>query len=457
MSPASGGSPGQSGPPTSNLNRVEALLLAGIIAAVLLFVLIFLGVQIFVALGVAGMTGILIAHGMGVIALAPTSFFGQLNSFEMIALPLFILMGHVLAKTPIGRDLFYAATRWLSWLPGGLAIASVGACTVFGAVSGVSIAGVAAVGGLAVPEMTKRGYSSKLAAGSVVTAGALAMLIPPSVPFIIYSAVSGESVAKLFIGGIVPGLVLALMLSIYIFLRALMRPEEAPSTRDQRFTWGDRFRSLGRIWHAMALILAVLGSIYSGVATPTEASAVGALGAFLIAGLVYRILTWRLFWDIIKGSLRVSAAILLITACAKIFGDFLNMVRIPQLLSEYLLGLDIPGFVILLAVMLLLIGLGMFVDGFSLIVVTTPILLPLIIGLGYDPLWYGIILVMNLELAVVTPPVGLNLYTLRGVVPSMKIEEIIESSIPFVLIQLAGLLLFLTFPAISLWLPGLVD
>ena len=437
--------------------ELRILVIAGIVSSILLFVLIFLGVQIFVALGVSGIVGLLMARGTSILALAPTSFFGQLNSFEMIAVPLFILMGHVLAKTPIGRDLFYAASRWLSWLPGGLAIASVGACTIFGAVSGVSIAGVAAVGGLAVPEMIERGYSKKLAAGSVVTAGALAMLIPPSVPFIIYSAVSGESVAKLFIGGIVPGLVLALMLSLYIFFLALFKPSEAPSTRDQRYTWKERFQSLGRIWHAVVLILLVLGSIYTGMATPTEASAVGAIGAFLIAGFVYRILTVKVVLDILKESLRVSAAILIITACAKIFGDFLNMVRIPQQLSAGLLGLEIPRLIILFSIMGLLIGLGMFIDGFSLIVVTTPILLPLITGLGFDPLWYGIILVMNLELAVVTPPVGLNLYTLRGVCQFLSIEEIIQSSIPFVLIQLLGLIIFTMFPAISLWLPGLIN
>jgi len=312
------------------------------------------------------------------------------------------------------------------------------------------------VGSLAVPEMTKRGYSNSLAAGSVVTAGALAMLIPPSVPFIIYSAVSGESVAKLSIGGIVPGLVLALMLSVYIFVRALIRPDEAPDVAETSYTWGERFSSLKDIWHAGLLIVLVLGSIYTGMATPTEASAVGAAGAFAIAGLVYRVLTVRSTFDILKDSLKVSAAILIIMACAKIFGDFLNMVRLPQTLAGFLLGLNLPGIVILLVIMSLLLLLGMFVDAVSLIVVTSPILLPIVTALGYDPLWYGIILVINLELAVVTPPVGLNLYTLRGVCPFLKIEEIIQSSIPFLIIELIALLGFTLYPPLSLWLPGLI-
>jgi tripartite ATP-independent transporter DctM subunit len=434
-----------------------SIVAEALLVSILLLALIVAGVNIYAALGLSGALGLFLTRGVNALALVPTSFFGQLNSFEMIALPLFILMGHVLAKTPIGRDLFFAGSRWLSWLPGGLAIASIGACTVFGAVSGVSIAGVAAVGGLAVPEMVNRGYSRSLAAGSVVTAGALAMLIPPSVPFIIYSAVTGDSVAKLFIGGIVPGLALAVMLSLFVLIRVLLRPTDAPAAADLHFTWKERFGSLRRIWHACVLITLVLGAIYTGVATPTEASAVGAAGAFLIAGIAYRMLTVGSILNILKESLRVSAAILIIMGCAKIFGDFLNMVRVPQMLSEFLLGLNVPAVVILLIIMALLVVLGMFVDAVSLIVVTTPILLPLIKGLGYDPLWYGIVLVMNLELAVVTPPVGLNLYTLRGVCPFLSVEEIIRASLPFVGIQFLGLLIFVVFPELALWLPGLLE
>ena len=425
--------------------------------SVLLIVMIALGFEIFLALGVAGVLGILLSKGAHMLVLSTTSFYGQLDVFEMIALPLFILMGHVLSKTPIGRDLFQAGSNWLSWLPGGLAVASVGACTVFGAVSGASVAGVAAIGSLAVPEMTKRGYSVKIAAGSVVTAGALAMLIPPSIPFIIYSAITGESVAKLFIGGIVPGLVMALFLSLYIIASVLINPSLAPKADDIRATWGQRFASLGRVWHALVLIVLVLGSIYTGIATPTEASAVGVAGAFIIAGAVYKILTVKETLDILKASLKISCAILMIMGSAKIFGDFLNMVRVPQLLSEFLLGLNLPNAVILLVVQALLIVLGMFVDAASLMVVTTPILLPLILGMGYDPLWFGIVLVVNLELAVVTPPVGLNLYTLQGVCPFLSIEDIIRSSIPFLMVQLVALVLFTLFPGLSLWLPSFIN
>lgn len=426
-----------------------------VIVVVLLIGLIAFGVPIFLALGLSGLLGLYMARGSLAFFFAPSSLFGQLNAFELIALPLFILMGNFLGATPVGSSLFTAAVRWLNWLRGSLAISSVGASAMFGAVSGVSLAGVAAVGSIAVPQMLERGYSRSLAAGSVVTAGALAMLIPPSVPFIIYGAVSNVSVADLFIGGIVPGIVLALALSVYIYIRVSLRPEEAPASHEH-FTWKQRWASLAGIWHAALLVVAVLGSIYSGLATPSEAAGIGALGAFLIATLIFRSLSWRKFLEILGSTARISGAILLIIGCAKIFGDYLNMVRVPQLLTEALTASGLPAWAILLAVMLLLILLGMIVDAVSLIVVTTPVLLPLIEALGYDPLWFGIIMVLNLEIAVVTPPVGLNLYALRGVCPELSVEEIIQSALPFVAVQFLVLMLFVFFPGISLWLPGLM-
>jgi len=429
----------------------DAILMTGLFLA-----LILAGTHIYIALGATGLFGLWLFRGESVLSLAVTSFVGQTTTYELIALPLFVLMGHVLAKSPIGADLYRLAARWLSWLPGGLAIASVGACTVFGAVSGVSVAGVAAIGSMSVPEMVKHGYSTRIAAGSVVTAGALAMLIPPSVPFIIYSAITGESVAKLFIGGIVPGVVMALALSAYILVRVKLSPELAPASADLRFTWADRWASLRQIWPTAILIVLVLGSIYLGIATPTEASALGALGAFVVAGVVYRDLPFAKIVRIIRESLRISVAIMLIIGCAKIFGDYLNMVRLPETITNALLSLQLHPLVMILVIQALLIAGGMFVDAASLVVITTPILLPLIKALGFDPLWYGIILVINLELAVVTPPVGLNLYTLRGCCPFLSVEEIIRSSLPFLLVQLACLLLFTLYPPLALWLPGLM-
>ncbi|MCB8840383.1 TRAP transporter large permease [Aurantimonas sp. VKM B-3413] len=427
-----------------------------VVVVLVLLGLIALGAPIFLALGAAGLIGLYMARGAMAFFFGPTSLFGQLNSFELLALPLFVLMGNFLAATPVGANLFRAAVIWLQWLRGGLAIATVGASAVFGAVSGVSIAGVAAVGSIAVPQMLERGYSRTLAAGSVVSSGALAMLIPPSVPLIIYGAVSSVSVADLFIGGIVPGIALALALCVYVYVRALLNPADAPRSERVAYGWGERLRALGGIWHAMVLIVIVLGAIYSGIATPSEAAAFGAMGAFLIAVGIFRCLDWRGVLGVLGASARISGAILIIMGCARIFGDYLNLVRVPDAVSGALIGTDLPPEAILMLIMLILVGLGMLVDAVSLIVVTTPILLPLVKTLGYDPLWFGIILVMNLEIAVITPPVGLNLYTLKAVVPSLRIEEIIRSVVPFVIIQFLMLALFVLVPSLSLWLPNLV-
>lgn len=427
-----------------------------IIVVVILLALIAIGAPIFLALGAAGLTGLYMARGSMAFFFGPTSLFGQLNSFELLALPLFVLMGNFLAATPVGKNLFHAAVLWLQWLRGGLAIATVGASAVFGAVSGVSIAGVAAVGSIAIPQMLERGYSRSIAAGSVVSSGALAMLIPPSVPLIIYGAVSSVSVADLFIGGIVPGIALALAISVYLYFRVLLNPEEAPQGEHVHYSWGDRLRALGGIWHAVLLIAVVLGTIYSGIATPSEAAAFGAIGAFVIAAFIFRSVGVKGTMQVLGSSARISGAILLIMGCARIFGDYLNLVRVPDAITGLLVGTELPPEIILILIMLVLVGLGMLVDAVSLIVVTTPILLPLIQTLGYDPLWFGIILVMNLEIAVITPPVGLNLYTLKAVAPMLRIEEIVRSVVPFVAVQFVMLVIFVLFPSISLWLPNLM-
>lgn len=430
---------------------IEPLIVLGILLG-----LICMGAPIFLALGAAGLTGLWMARGAMALFFGPTSLFAQLNSFELLALPLFVLMGNFLSTTPVGANLYRAAALWFSRLRGGLAIATVGASTMFGAVSGVSIAGVAAVGSIAVPEMLSRGYSHRLAAGSVVSSGALAMLIPPSVPLIIYGAVSGVSVADLFIGGIVPGVLLATALAVYIWLRATFSPSEAPRLPASEIDWSARFKSLGGLWHATLLIVMVLGVIYTGIATPSEAAAFGAIGAMLLATVVFRSLSLSGFWDILGSSARISGAILLIMGCARIFGDYLNLIRVPDRVTQALTMTDLPPFAILMLIMVALLLLGMLVDAVSLIVVTTPILLPLITTLGYDPLWFGIIMVMNLEMAVITPPVGLNLYTLKAVAPILAIEDIIRSVIPFVFIQFVVLTIFVLVPELAVWLPGLM-
>ena len=296
------------------------------LAVVVLLVLIALRTPIFVALGVAGVAGLLGLGGFTAVELVPLALVSQLQEYALVAAPLYILLGEALAVSGLGRDLFGAAHRWFNRVPGGLGASAVGASTVFGAMSGVSISSVAVIGRMAVPEMLERGYRPAFASGAVAASGALAMLIPPSLMFILYSSITGESVADLFVGGLIPGLVLAAMMIVYVVLRAKLVPDNAPIDPD-RFTWRERLVALGRISPALLLILLVLGSIYTGITTPTEAAAVGALAAFAVTGAIYHKLGWPNLKRIFVSTAQVAAAVLAIVGAAFVFTQMLVLAR----------------------------------------------------------------------------------------------------------------------------------
>ncbi len=423
------------------------------LAMTLLFVLMGLGSPIFVSLGLSGLFGIYLITGIRGLFQLPASIFAQLDSFTLVAIPLFILMGEIIFITGIGKDIYNAFSKWLNKIPGGLAIASIYSCALFGAMSGVSIAGVATIGTMAVPEMLKRKYDKGLAAGSVAAAGALAVLIPPSISFILYGAISGESVGKLFIGGIIPGIVLATMMAVYVYIKVLRNPSLAPREHGE-VTFSEKMASLKRLWPVLLLILVVLGTIYTGIATPTEAGAIGVFGAFFIA-LVYGRLNWETFRSALFKATHVTVVILIILASAYAFSQFLNLIRLPEMVAMWLTNLHLHRMIVMLIIMAVLIVLGCLIDGASLIIVTTPILLPTITALGFSPLWYGILVVLNVEIAVITPPVGLNLYTMKSIVgDQVSLGEIIKGTAPFIIVDILALLLFMFWPELALWLPG---
>ena len=428
---------------------------AAVISVVVLMVLIFIRTPLFLALGFAGILGLYLIRGDQGLQTLPLALTAQLANFTLVAVPLYILIGETLSVTGLGRDLFKTSYTWMSRLPGSLGVASVASCATFGAMSGVSLSGVAVVGRMAVPAMLEKGYKPAFATGSVVAPGALAMLIPPSLMFILYSAVTGTSVAALFADGVVPGILLALLMMGYIIIVATVRPENAPRT-DERFTWGEKFASLVKVIPAILLILCILGAIYTGFATPTEAAAVGALAAFLIAGLVYKALTWANLWRILASTVQVSCSVLAIVASAFVFTKVLVLARVPSTVAEFVGGLDLPPFIIMAAIMIVLIILGALVDAASLLLVVTPVLVPVVVPLGYDPLWFGVLLVMNLELAVITPPVGLNLFAMKSVAPDIPLSDIIRGVIPYIIIEFCLLMVMVVVPEIATWLPSLI-
>ena len=430
----------------------------GLVVTLVLLVLgalIALRAPIFVALGFSGMLGLYLLQGLTGLEQIPISLVGQLQDFALVAAPMYILMGEILSVSGLGQDLFKAAHRWLGRMPGSLGASAIGASTVFGAMSGVSISSVAVVGRTSVPEMLERGYKPSFASGSVVASGALAMLIPPSLMFILYSSVTGVSIAALFAGGIVPGLILSVMMIAYVVIAAKVRPELAPAPAET-FTWAMRIRALVRVIPALVLILLVLGSMYTGLATPTEAAAVGALGAMVVVGVFYRALSWANLRKALMSTTQVSGAVLAIVGSAYIFTQMLVVARIPERITAFVAGLDVPAYIVMLGVMAIMVLLGCLVDAGSLLLVVTPILVPAMSALGFDPLWLGVLIVVNLEMAVITPPVGLNLYTMKSVVPELDLSDIFRGIVPYIVIEAALLAVMIAVPGIATWLPSVI-
>lgn len=426
------------------------------ITVIFLFILILVGCPVFISLGASGVLGFLLVGGIENISSLPLMMYSQIDSFVLVAVPLFIFMGEILAKTGLGVSLFDCFSKWTTRIPGGLAVSSIMSCAVFGAACGVSVAGVGAIGPLAVPEMLKKGYSPRISSGSVAASGALATLIPPSIVMIVYGSISFVSVEKLFIGGVVPGIVLAIAMSLYIIIVTKVWPSLAPAEKI-KYNWSDKIRSSVRTIPVFLLTAFILVSLYTGIATPTEVGAVGVVLAIVIARFVYKSFNIPVFLETLKNSTRSTIAVCVIVASSMCFGNFLNLMRVPDIISSSAASAALPPVAVVLLFMFLLIVLGMFIDGISLIVITTPILLPTILAMGLDPLWYGIILSLNIEMAVISPPVGLNLYMMKGVVPSLSLDDVIMGALPFLGVQFLCLLLFIFVPQLALWLPNLMS
>lgn len=415
-----------------------------------LIALILTGLPVFAALGIFG--GALMAIDEGSIAGLGEIVFGKLNTYLLVAIPLFTLMAHFMIKGRIVDDLYGTANTLLRHLPGGLGVATVVACTIFAAISGSSVATALTIGAVAIPQMLRFGYSDKAAYGVVGAGGTLGILIPPSGPMILFAVIADASIGQLFMAGVVPGLLLAFLFSVYCMVaNSLAGREEA--ARPARASLAEMLGALRRSFWALTLPVFVLGGMYFGVFTATEAAAAGALAALAIAVLVYRSLGPREIWTSALDATRTSAMLFMILAAAAVFSHALTKMRIPQeivaLVSSY--GLGPIGF--LLAVMLLVLVLGMFLETISIILITTPIVLPVLEALAIDPIWYGVLLMINLELALVTPPVGMNLFTIKAIAKA-PIEPIIRGVFPYTLILLFGLFLVLAFPDLALWLPS---
>lgn len=406
--------------------------------------------------GVALGALLLVGGGIDALGLVAPTLWGSVTGFTLTAVPLFILMGAIISESGMGSRLYRSLATLLHGVPGGLMVATTLACTVMAAVSGSSVATAGAIGKFSVGEMRRFGYRDRDSCGAVAAGGTLGILIPPSIPMIVYGIVAEQSIGKLFIAGIIPGLMMAGAFIAYQVRAAIRSAAKAlPVAGDEGSVSGrDRLLALKHVAPIAVLIWIILGSIYQGVATPTEAAALGVIASLLLSSVIYRELTLRKVLVILEDAARGSVMVLMIIAGAMVFGYVMTTTQVAPAISQAVAGLGVSPWLIFIAINLLLVFLGCFMETLSIIVITAPILIPIVSTFGWDLIWFGIILIINMEMALITPPVGLNLFVVQGVVRDVPLEQIIRGTFPYVLIMIGVLALVALFPSLATALVG---
>jgi len=428
---------------------------AGLIVVLGLLFCLGIGTPIAFALGFVSIVTLMIAEGPGSLSILAETFFGGIASFSLLSIPMFILMGSAVASSPAGKDLYDALDRWLNRVPGGLVLSNLGACAIFAALSGSSPATCAAIGKMGIPEMTRRGYPKEVAAGSIAAGGTLGILIPPSITLIVYGISTETSIGRLFMAGILPGIMLTglfMAWTIYYCHRRGVGMEDLT----RRFTMKERFAILPRVLPFLAIVVGILYVLYGGVATPSEAAGVGALFCLLLVVVIYRIRNFATFSRIFRDTLRDSVMIMMIIGASELFSFTLSTLFVTQSIAEWIAGLAVSKWVIIAIVNVFLLIAGFFLPPVAVIVMTAPILLPIIIQAGFDPYWFAIVLTINMEIGLITPPVGLNLYVINAIAPDISLRQILMGSLPYVLCMVTAIVILCFVPEIATWLPNLM-
>lgn len=427
-------------------------MVVGVIGIILMFILLALRMYIGIAMAIVGFLGLwyLVGFGsaMGLLGDKPLS---ESSSYTLSVIPLFVLMGQFAFVSGISTDIYKTVYTWMGHLKGGLAMATILACAGFAAICGSSLATGATMGMTAIPEMKKYHYDNRLSTGCVAAGGTLGILIPPSIGFIIYGILTEVSIGKLFMAGFIPGIFLALLFIITVFIQCAFDPKMGP--RGQKSTFGTKIKSLSGTWGMLLLFIVVMGGIYIGYFTPTEAAGVGAFGSFLIAVLKGK-MTWKKLVECLMESGKTTAMIFLIIIGANIFSTFLGLARLPMELADFVMGLALPKTVILYAIILIFILLGCVMDCYAIMILTVPIIFPVIEAMQFDPIWFGVLMVIVLEMGLITPPVGLNVFVLKSAAPDVPLTVIFKGIWPFLLSALAAIILLTIFPQIALFLPS---
>lgn len=425
----------------------------GTAAVAALLILLGTGLPVAFSLGLAGALGLLVLGGSApVIGLLATVPYSTVASFSLVVIPMFVLMGELVVAAGMAHQAYAAARLWLGRLPGGLSMTAIGASTAFAAVSGSSVAATATIGKLSIAEMRKAGYDGGLAAGTVAVAGTLAALIPPSAMAVFYALVTDQSISKMLMAGVGPGLLSATLFTVTAYLVARRYPHLAPIVAE-RPAWRERLAALRMMSRFGLLIFVVLGGIYSGFVTVTEASVLGAFTTFVLLAVSGQF-SWAKVNQALSASVRTSCMIFLIIVGGMIFSRFLAYSGIPFALVGFIESLALPPLAVVVVMLLILTVMGCFIDPVGMMMLTLPFFFPVVRALGIDPIWFGVLVVLEAELGVITPPIGVHLFIVRDIVPDVPLAAIVRGALPFILCQLVVIALLVAFPGIALWLPA---
>jgi C4-dicarboxylate transporter DctM subunit len=427
-------------------------LVLGVLVGISLIVVLLLGTPVAFALGAVAVGFLVIFEGPGSLDILAETFFGGLNEFTLLSIPMFILMGAAVASSRASADLYEALERWLYRVPGGLLISNLGACSIFAALSGSSPATCAAIGKMGIPEMKRRGYPDGLATGAIAAGGTLGILIPPSITMIVYGITTETSIGRLFIAGILPGLMLTALFMAWSLYYAGSKGFRF-RIGDAVYSWREKFQILPKILPFLFVIVFVLWALYGGLATPSEAAGVGALATIFLVVVIYRVWKPGVLWEILRGATRESVMIMLIIGTAALFSYMMSSLYITQSIAEWIGTLQVHPWLLLLYVNIFLLVAGLFLPPVAVILMTAPTLVPIIQQAGFDPIWFGVVLTINMEIGLITPPVGLNLYVINGIAPDVKLQTILWGALPFMLCMVIAIVLLSIFPEIATWLP----
>lgn len=426
---------------------------AGLLLIALLFVLLGTGMPIAFALGLAAVTALLLDGGMGMFYVMSETMYSGIANLAFVSIPMFVLMGAAVASSPAGADLYLALDRWLNRIPGGLVLSNIGACAIFAGMTGSSPATAAAIGKMGIPEMTRRGYPSSVAAGSIAAGGTLGILIPPSVTLIVYGISTETSIGRLFMAGVIPGLMLTAMFMAWALIDCKRKGYDF-SGRSVRYTMAEKLSNLPRVLPFLVIIGGTLYVLYGGIATPSEAAGAGAFLTIAVVVIAYGLFRPRPVATIFTTAMRESVMIMMILAAAELFAFALSSLFITQTIAAAIAGMEVNRWVLMAVINLFLLVAGMFLPPVAIIVMSAPLLFPIIVQAGFDPYWFAIVLTINMEIGLISPPIGLNLFVINAIAPDIPTREILWGALPYVLVMLLAIVILCIFPGIVTWLPN---